>query len=237
MNKDVELLAEAYKKVVLEEHETCSYAKEGCKCSGCPDCKANQEPKHDEDAESMVGNLRKLNSPKAVKAIINTARELLHRYDKHGEIAFMDEVKPFYVQNGKLLSGLLIVKKPKGASGPERSGFFPRIGRTVEITNKVSAGGEPYARLLNMAVNKFLKGGKSEDAEEINDYEAKLDKKEAYKKSLLRQDNDDLDLEEQFFNAMADLKYNKPEVFDMFVKRLDDESFVRMIKNMSGLSM
>lgn len=47
----------------------------------------------------------------------------------------------------------------------------------------------------------------------------------------------DADFEEQFFEILANLKYGKPELFDKFVKRLDDKNFVRMMKNMSGLSM
>ena len=48
MNKDADLLAEAYQKV-LEEAMHCKYAKKGCDCDNCEECKDNQtveEAKH-----------------------------------------------------------------------------------------------------------------------------------------------------------------------------------------------
>jgi hypothetical protein len=42
MNKDADLLAEAYQKV-LEEAMHCKYAKKGCDCDDCKDCKDNQK--------------------------------------------------------------------------------------------------------------------------------------------------------------------------------------------------
>ena len=41
MNKDANLLAEAYQKI-LERNEHCKWAKEGCDCNECKECKANQ---------------------------------------------------------------------------------------------------------------------------------------------------------------------------------------------------
>ena len=41
MNKDADLIAEAYQKV-LEGTERCKYAKEGCDCDKCDECKDNQ---------------------------------------------------------------------------------------------------------------------------------------------------------------------------------------------------
>ena len=41
MNKDADLIAEAYQKV-LEGTEHCKYAKEGCDCDKCDECKENQ---------------------------------------------------------------------------------------------------------------------------------------------------------------------------------------------------
>ena len=41
MNKDADLIAEAYQKV-LEEAMHCKYAKEGCDCDKCGECKENQ---------------------------------------------------------------------------------------------------------------------------------------------------------------------------------------------------
>lgn len=41
MNKDADLLAEAYQKV-LEEAMHCKYAKDGCDCDKCEECKDNQ---------------------------------------------------------------------------------------------------------------------------------------------------------------------------------------------------
>lgn len=41
MNKDADLIAEAYQKV-LEEAMHCKYAKEGCDCDKCEECKENQ---------------------------------------------------------------------------------------------------------------------------------------------------------------------------------------------------
>jgi hypothetical protein len=41
MNKDADLIAEAYQKV-LEGTEHCKYAKEGCDCDKCDECKDNQ---------------------------------------------------------------------------------------------------------------------------------------------------------------------------------------------------
>jgi hypothetical protein len=48
MNKDANLIAEAYQKV-LKEAMHCKHAKEGCECDGCKECKENQivdEAKH-----------------------------------------------------------------------------------------------------------------------------------------------------------------------------------------------
>ena len=42
MNKDAELIAEAYQKV-LEEAIHCKAAKKGCECDKCKDCKENQK--------------------------------------------------------------------------------------------------------------------------------------------------------------------------------------------------
>jgi GGDEF domain-containing protein len=42
MNKDAELLAEAYQKI-LEEAMHCKAAKEGCDCNKCDDCEKNQK--------------------------------------------------------------------------------------------------------------------------------------------------------------------------------------------------
>ena len=42
MNKDAELLAEAYQKV-LEGNKHCKAAKEGCDCDKCDDCEKNQK--------------------------------------------------------------------------------------------------------------------------------------------------------------------------------------------------
>jgi hypothetical protein len=42
MNKDAELLAEAYQKV-LQEAKHCKAAKDGCECEKCGDCKDNQK--------------------------------------------------------------------------------------------------------------------------------------------------------------------------------------------------
>lgn len=41
MNKDADLIAEAYQKV-LEEAMHCKYAKDGCDCDKCEECKDNQ---------------------------------------------------------------------------------------------------------------------------------------------------------------------------------------------------
>jgi hypothetical protein len=41
MNKDAELLAEAYLKV-LEEKKHCKAAKDGCDCDKCEECEENQ---------------------------------------------------------------------------------------------------------------------------------------------------------------------------------------------------
>jgi len=53
MNSDSHLLFEAYKKAINEHASTCEYAKEGCKCNGCKDCKANQTK--NEDSEEELG--------------------------------------------------------------------------------------------------------------------------------------------------------------------------------------
>jgi hypothetical protein len=48
MNKDADLIAEAYQKV-LEEAMHCKHAKKGCECDDCKECKENQtvdEAKH-----------------------------------------------------------------------------------------------------------------------------------------------------------------------------------------------
>jgi hypothetical protein len=42
MNKDAELLAEAYQKVLEEAMQHCKAAKDGCDCDKCEECKDNQ---------------------------------------------------------------------------------------------------------------------------------------------------------------------------------------------------
>ena len=44
MNKDQDLIAEAYMKMYEAKKEVCKHAKEeGCDCDECPDCIANQK--------------------------------------------------------------------------------------------------------------------------------------------------------------------------------------------------
>jgi hypothetical protein len=50
MNKDAELIAEAYQKV-LEEAMHCKSAKDGCDCDKCDDCKDNQPVKEAVDQD------------------------------------------------------------------------------------------------------------------------------------------------------------------------------------------
>jgi hypothetical protein len=50
MNKDEQLLAEAYLKII-ESETKCMHAKEGCECDSCDDCKSNQKVEEAKDAK------------------------------------------------------------------------------------------------------------------------------------------------------------------------------------------
>lgn len=47
----------------------------------------------------------------------------------------------------------------------------------------------------------------------------------------------DLEDERDIFEILGDFRLNKPELFDKFVQRLDDKGFLKMIKDMRGVSL
>ena len=57
MNKDFRILEEAYQTILEKAAKECKWAKKGCDCDGCDDCKANQKkkklsPKHKKIAQA-----------------------------------------------------------------------------------------------------------------------------------------------------------------------------------------
>ena len=85
-------------------------------------------------------------------------------------------------------------------------------------------------------------------------YEDELDKKEAYKQNLLRQDDEtsfkgDLDshnfeeqkeedeLENEFYEILGRMKIDQPELFDMFIQRLEDKGFRDQLRSIAGVSL
>lgn len=61
---------------------------------------------------------------------------------------------------------------------------------------------------------------------------AKQDSREVYDDNMK-----DLEDERDIFEILGDFRLNKPELFDKFVQRLDDKLFVKMIKDMRGVSL
>lgn len=61
---------------------------------------------------------------------------------------------------------------------------------------------------------------------------AKQDPREVYDDNMK-----DLEDERDIFEILGDFRLNKPELFDKFVQRLDDKLFVKMIKDMRGVSL
>lgn len=61
---------------------------------------------------------------------------------------------------------------------------------------------------------------------------AKQDPREVYNDNMK-----DLEDERDIFEILGDFRLNKPELFDKFVQRLDDKLFVKMIKDMRGVSL
>lgn len=61
---------------------------------------------------------------------------------------------------------------------------------------------------------------------------AKQDPREVYNDNM-----NELEDERDIFEILGDFRLNKPELFDKFVQRLDDKLFVKMIKDMRGVSL
>lgn len=61
---------------------------------------------------------------------------------------------------------------------------------------------------------------------------AKQDPREVYDDNMK-----ELEDERDIFEILGDFRLNKPELFDKFVQRLDDKLFVKMIKDMRGVSL
>lgn len=61
---------------------------------------------------------------------------------------------------------------------------------------------------------------------------AKQDSREVYNDNMK-----DLEDERDIFEILGDFRLNKPELFDKFVQRLDDKLFLKMIKDMKGVSL
>lgn len=61
---------------------------------------------------------------------------------------------------------------------------------------------------------------------------AKQDPREVYNDNMK-----ELEDERDIFEILGDFRLNKPELFDKFVQRLDDKLFVKMIKDMRGVSL
>ena len=100
MNKDADLIAEAYQKV-LEGTEHCKYAKEGCDCDKCEECKENQtvdeakksdkdkdgvpdwadkkEGKDDNASENKKGKLTQAENRERFKKMVAGKKKSMHK--------------------------------------------------------------------------------------------------------------------------------------------------------------
>lgn len=114
MNKDANLLAEAYQKV-LEGTEHCKWAKEGCDCDGCEECKANQKVEEakaakpdyidlDKDGDKKE-SMKKAAADKKKKSMHKENAEMASAYETILEYKLIN--KKFARRYNKLTSAML----------------------------------------------------------------------------------------------------------------------------------
>lgn len=68
-------------------------------------------------------------------------------------------------------------------------------------------------------------------------YEDELDKKEAYKANLLRQDEDPIGDEMDVFEYLGQFRQDNPELFNKFTELLKSDRFVHQVRAMRGVSL
>lgn len=69
------------------------------------------------------------------------------------------------------------------------------------------------------------------------EYEDELDKREAYKASLLRQDEDPIGDEMDVFEFLGQWRQDNPELFSKFTELLKSDRFVHQVRSMRGVSL
>lgn len=126
MNKDANLLAEAYQKV-LEGTEHCKYAKEGCDCDGCEECKANQKVEEAKAAKPDYIDIDKDGDKKETmkKAAADKKKKSMHK--ENAEMAEAYET---------ILEYKLINKK-----------FARRYNKLTSAMLKAEPGSEEYGKI------------------------------------------------------------------------------------------
>ncbi|NDD59445.1 MAG: hypothetical protein EBZ47_09445 [Chlamydiae bacterium] len=79
MNKDADLIAEAYQKI-LEGTEHCKWAKEGCDCDGCEECKENQTVEEAKKAKPDYIDIDKDgNKKESMKKAVADKKKSMHK--------------------------------------------------------------------------------------------------------------------------------------------------------------
>lgn len=127
MNKDANLLAEAYQKV-LERTEHCKYAKEGCDCDGCEECKANQKVEEAKSAKPDYIDLDKDgNKKESMKKAAADAKKKKSKVEENAEMASAYET---------ILEYKLINKK-----------FARRYNKLTSAMLKAEPGSEEYGKI------------------------------------------------------------------------------------------
>lgn len=125
MNKDANLLAEAYQKV-LEGTEHCKYAKEGCDCDGCEECKANQKVEEAKKAKPDYIDIDKDgNKKESMKKAVADRKKSMHK--ENAEMAEAYET---------ILEYKLINKK-----------FARRYNKLTSAMLKAEPGSEEYGKI------------------------------------------------------------------------------------------
>lgn len=126
MNKDADLLAEAYQKV-LEEAMHCKYAKEGCDCDKCEECKDNQKVEEAKSAKPDYIDIDKDGDKEESmkKAAVDKKKKSVHK--ENAEMASAYET---------ILEYKLINKK-----------FARRYNKLTSAMLKAEPGSEEYGKI------------------------------------------------------------------------------------------
>jgi hypothetical protein len=129
MNKDAELLAEAYQKV-LEEAMHCKAAKEGCDCDKCDDCEENQ----------TVSEAKKTKKPDKDGDGVPDWADKHHGKDDH---AVKGKKKSMHKENAEMASAYETILEFKHINKK----FARRYNKVTAAMLKSQPGSEEYGKL------------------------------------------------------------------------------------------